>query len=102
MCYLFHRLCLIFSSQQQPEVRLPLGTGIAGHVATTGDDDDGHVVVVLIVLVNVGQCPKGTGIVGHVANTGDDDDGDKDDCEEETDVMIPMILLKSYHFQGSW
>ena len=97
MCYLFHRLCLIFSSQQQPEVRLPLGTGIAGHVATTGDDDDGHVVVVLIVLVNV----------GHVANTGEDDidkddDGDKDDCEEETDVMIPMILLKSYHFQGSW
>ena len=97
MCYLFHRLCLIFSSQQQPEVRLPLGTGIAGHVATTGDDDDGHVVVVLIVLVNV----------GHVANTGEDDidkddDGDKDDCEKETDVMIPMILLKSYHFQGSW
>ena len=89
MCYLFHRLCLIFSSQQQPEVRLPLGTGIAGHVATTGDDDDGHVVVVLIVLVNVG-------IVGHVASTCDDD------CEEETDVMIPMILLKSYHFQGSW
>ena len=97
MCYLFHRLCLIFSSQQQPEVRLPLGTGIAGHVATTGDDEDGYVVVVLIVLVNV----------GHVANTGEDDidkddDGDKDDCEEETDVMIPMILLKSYHFQGSW
>ena len=23
--------------QQQPEVRLPLGTGIAGHVATTGN-----------------------------------------------------------------
>ena len=41
-------------------MRLPLGTGIAGHVATTGTIDSKMMVMIIVR----------TGIAGHVATTG--------------------------------
>ena len=53
-------------------MRLPLGTGIAGHVATTGTIDSKMMVMIIvrtgtkmIVMIIVR-----TGIAGHVATTG--------------------------------